>query len=433
MKNQKPDSHGAPSTPLVKSNSRFVKRYVAIISLITTLLITIIFWGFSYRHSTMVREHLTHEARAFFNEIVQTRQWIIRQDGVYVKKKPGMRIDPYLAGIPGLKTSITDEEGETYLLRNHAAITKMISAMATEKRLFGINITSLDPLNPLNEPDAFEHAALIGFEKDKKEVYRFVETPSGLLFRYMAPLPARKECLKCHGMQGYELGDIRGGIAISIPADQVADEVYKTRIILLASGLFLLGLLLSVIIYLARRLVSVLDEDERKLVKLATSDPLTGLFNRREGNRRFKEVISHSLREKLPLSIIIIDIDLFKQVNDNFGHQSGDEAIRKVAETMQAALRDYDILCRYGGEEFLVVLPTTELAKALETAERLRRVIEAVIIRIRNQEIRLTISAGVASLREDDTLDSLLYRADNALYIAKEEGRNQVQHLEKKL
>ncbi|MDF1577966.1 MAG: diguanylate cyclase [Desulfobulbales bacterium] len=407
---------------------------MAIISLIITVLISAIFGGFNHRHSGLIREHLAHEARAFFNEIVQTRQWIINQDGVYVKKKPGMRTDPFLAGIAGLKTAITDGQGETYLLRNHAAITKMISAMATEERLFGISITSLNPLNPLNEPDAFEHAALLAFEKGKKEIHRFEKTPGGVLFRYMAPLPTRKECLKCHFDQGLEPGAIRGGISISIPADQVVNEVNETRIYILVSGVLLLGLLLSVIIYLARRLLTVLDEDERKLVKLAGTDPLTDLFNRREGNRRFKEEISHSVRERLPLSIIIIDIDLFKQINDNFGHQAGDEAIIKIADTMKATLRDYDTICRYGGEEFLVILPTTELAKALEAAERLRRVIEAEVILTGNdKKIRLTISCGVASLREDDTIDSLLYRADNALYIAKEEGRNQVRHLENRL
>jgi diguanylate cyclase (GGDEF)-like protein len=418
---------------MTNSNSRFVKRYVAIISLIITILISAIFWGFTNRHSSLTKEHLTHEARAFFNEIVQTRHWIIKQDGVYVKKKPGMRIDPFLAGIKGLKTSIEDEQGETYLLRNHAAITKMISEMATEKRLFGINITSLNPLNPLNEPDAFEHAALVGFEKGNAEAHGFEKTPGGPIFRYMAPLPTKKECLKCHGAQGYEVGDIRGGISISIPAGAVVQEVRETKIYILISAIVLLILLLSVIIFLAGRLIRVLDESEKKLVKLASTDPLTGLFNRRDGNRRFEQEISRSLREKLPLSIIIIDIDLFKQVNDNFGHQVGDEAIKMVARTLKDTLRAYDIICRYGGEEFLIVLPATGLTRAVETAERIRRVIVTEDIPVGNAKtLTLTISGGVATFQDADTLDSLVYRADNALYIAKEEGRNQIQHLEKR-
>lgn len=414
-----------------RSSSGFVKRYVGIISLIITLLIIVIFWGFNLRQTSLIRAHLAHEARAFFQEIVQTRHWIISQEGVYVKKKPGMMVEPLLTEIKGLKTSISDQNGQVYLFRSHAAITKMISAVATKERLFEINITSLDPLNPSNEPDRFEQAALVKFEEGVNEVYGFEEMPGGVLFRYMAPLLIEKACLTCHGQQGYELGDIRGGISISLPAGQVLREISETRIYILVSAIILLILLLALISYIAKRFIHDLDESAGKLIEMATSDPLTGLLNRREGFRRFKKEISHSSREKLPLSVILIDIDLFKQINDNFGHQVGDEAIKMIAATLVASLRDYDIICRYGGEEYLIVLPTTGLAKALETAERIRKVIEEEVVRtITGTEIHLTVSCGVSSLQPTDSIDSLIYRADNALYIAKEEGRNQVQHLE---
>lgn len=416
---------------VAKSYSGFVKRYVGIISVVISLLIIAIFWGFNLRHTNLIRDNLLHEARAFFQEIVKTRHWIIKQDGVYVKKKPGMRVDPFLSGIDGLQTSIRDEDGQIYLLRNHAAITKMISVMATEDRLFGLNITSLAPLNPLNIPDAFEQMALEGFEGGRIEFSRFEETPSGTLFRYMAPLLTKEECLKCHGGQGYEVGDIRGGISISIPAGHVLSEVRETRIYILISALILLTLLLSLIIYIARNFINDLDQSEKKLFVLATTDPLTGLLNRREGEGRFKQEIVRSMRGKQPLSIIVFDIDFFKQINDNFGHQAGDEAIKRVADILVVTLRGYDIICRYGGEEYLIVLPNTLLAKAFEIAERIRKVIEREVIQIRNgKEVTLTISGGVSSLRADDSLDSLVYRADNALYIAKEEGRNQIQLLE---
>lgn len=415
---------------LTRSNSEFVKRYVGIISLIIAVLIIVIFWGFNLRHTSLIREHLAHEARAFFQEIVQTRHWIIKQEGVYVKKKPGMRVDPFLAEIEGLKAAITDKNGETYLLRNHAAITKMISDMATEDRIFGINITSLDPLNSFNEPDVFEQKALELFEGGNKEIYKFEKTPSGIIFRYMAPLLIEKSCLPCHGAQGYELGDVRGGISISIPAGENVREINETRAYIFISALVLLALLLLLILFIAKRFISDLEKSEIKLIELATTDSLTKLLNRREGVRRSREELLHSAREKTPLSMMIIDIDHFKQVNDNFGHQAGDEAIGAVAEILTITLRSYDIICRYGGEEYLVVLPTTELSKALEIAERIRKIIEDKTIQAKNgREISLTVSCGVSSVQPGDSLDSLVYRADNALYIAKEEGRNQVQCL----
>ncbi|MEN8134046.1 MAG: diguanylate cyclase [Thermodesulfobacteriota bacterium] len=431
MKHYKETHSPANSKPLARSNSVSVKRYVGIISLVITSLVIAIFWGFNSRQTNLLKQQMAHQARAFFQEIVQTRRWIIDQEGVYVKEKPGTHIDPVLAEIEGLKTSIKDKDGQTYLLRNHAAITKMISAIATEERLFGINITSLNPLAPHNEPDPFERSALLAFDDGANEIYRFVKTTGGVLFRYMAPLLTKKSCLKCHAQQGYEIGDIRGGISISIPAKQITIEINKTRVYSLISAIALLTLLLSLIICIAKRFTSDLDKSEKRLVELATTDPLTGLLNRREGVRRFQEEISHSMREKLPLAMLLLDIDLLKQINDNFGHQTGDEAIKMVADTLRDTLRDYDIICRYGGEEYLIVLPTTDLAKALETAERIRLLLEQKVIQTRTEKkINLTASCGVSTLQSTDTLDSLIYRADNALYIAKEEGRNQVQHLE---
>lgn len=415
----------------LKSSSDFVKRYVGILSLVSVILIVGIFWGFNTRNVTLIKHQLAHEARAFFQEIVQTRHWIIKQDGIYIKQKPGMRIDPLLASIKGLKTTITDKEGESYLLRNHAAVTKMISALATEDQVFGLNITSLNPMNPLNEADDFESRALQQFEDGVKEVSEFTNTPSGVLFRYMAPLLTEKECLKCHADQGYDLGDIRGGISISIPATRIANEITETRIYTIISAIALLSVLLSLIIYISHHFIRDLEQSELQLIELATTDGLTGLLNRREGIRRFEQEISQSIREKLPLSVIIIDIDLFKRINDNFGHQTGDEAIVLVSETLVSTLRNYDIICRYGGEEFLIVLPTTALKRAIETAERLRIVVEeSEIISEDNNQVELTISLGVSSLKPGDSLDGLVYRADNALYIAKQEGRNQVQFID---
>jgi diguanylate cyclase (GGDEF)-like protein len=247
----------------------------------------------------------------------------------------------------------------------------------------------------------------------------------------MAPLITRDDCLPCHGDQGYQVGDIRGGISISIPARRVMQEIAKAGIYILIAAVALLTVLLSVIIYISRHFVRDLKKSEGRLVELATTDALTGILNRGEGIRRFEQEISRSLRKQQPLSIILIDIDYFKKINDNFGHLTGDRAIRLIAGRLVATLRSYDIICRYGGEEFLVVLPATELQKTLEIAERLRSLVEATTVSAKGTgtSINLTISLGVASLQPGDSLDGLVYRADNALYIAKEEGRNQVQFL----
>jgi diguanylate cyclase (GGDEF)-like protein len=423
-------SNDTGSNHPASSSSEFVKRYVGIISLVSTLLIIVIFWGFYSRTTKLIHDQLLHEARAFFEEIVQTRHWIINQKGVYVKMLPDMRADPNLETIPGLKTVITDQDGERYVLRNHAVITRMISALAQKEQNFIIDITSLNPLNPDNRPDGFERTALEKFEAGAAEYYQMDNAPAGPMFRYMAPLVTQKECLLCHESQGYKLGDIRGGISISVPAQRVIHEINQARIYTIIAAITLLFLLLSVIIYISHHFVKDLKKSEHLLVELATTDSLTGILNRGEGIRRIQQEISRSLRVPQPLSIILVDIDYFKRINDNFGHQVGDRVLQSVSANLTSVLRNYDLICRYGGEEFLIMLPTTELSKALETAERLRLVIaENSTASEDGKSIAITISLGVSSLQEGDSLDGLVYRADNALYIAKEEGRNQVQFI----
>ncbi len=409
---------------------KFVRRYISIISLVSSLLIIAIFWGFYNRTANLIEDQLLYEARAFFEEIVLTRHWIIKQQGVYIKKQPGMTPDPYLERIKGLKTTITDRSGQEYLLRNHAVVTRLISNLAQEGHHFTIHITSLNPLNPDNAADRFEKAALQSFEKGSRERFRLEKTKSGLMFRFMAPLITREECLPCHGAQGYRVGDIRGGISISIPAGDALKQIAAARDYTVYSAIALLAVLLSVIIYISRHLVNDLRDSEKRLVELATTDALTGVLNRGEGMRRFQLEISRSLRKRQSLSVILIDIDYFKKINDNFGHQTGDLVIELIAGKLAMTLRDYDIICRYGGEEFLVILPDTGLDEARETAERLRKVVEEMNTRPQDgKPIKLTISLGVTNLQTGDSLDGLVYRADNALYIAKEEGRNQVQYI----
>jgi diguanylate cyclase (GGDEF)-like protein len=425
-----PTAHDTGSKHPAFSSSEFVKRYLGIISLVSTLLIVVIFWGFYSRTTHLIQDQLLHEARAFFEEIVQTRQWIINQEGVYVKMRPDMRPDPNLENIAGLKTSITDQEGERYVLRNHAVVTRMISALAQKDQNFTINITSLNALNPDNKPDGFERTALEEFESGATEYFRLENTPAGPTFRFMAPLLTQKECLPCHALQGYKIGDIRGGISISIPAQRVIDELSAARIYTIIAAITILAMLLSAVIYISQLFVNNLKKSEEQLVELATTDSLTGILNRGEGIRRIQQEISRSLRAQQPLSIILVDIDYFKRINDNYGHQVGDRVLQTIAANLTSALRNYDIICRYGGEEFLIMLPTTELNKALETAERLRRgIAEDSTETEGGKTIALTISLGVSSLQVGDSLDGLVYRADNALYIAKEEGRDQVQFI----
>lgn len=161
--------------------------------------------------------------------------------------------------------------------------------------------------------------------------------------------------------------------------------------------------------------------------ELATTDSLTGLFNRRRFMELCDREYSRSLRYGRALSMFMMDIDHFKLVNDEHGHDVGDQVLRSISETAIMALRGADIIGRIGGEEFAVLLPETENGSALEVAERLRLSIERSSIETTAGSLNITVSIGVSSMAPDITsVDKLLKRADVALYDAKQSGRNRV-------
>jgi diguanylate cyclase (GGDEF)-like protein len=163
--------------------------------------------------------------------------------------------------------------------------------------------------------------------------------------------------------------------------------------------------------------------DVDTLERLAVTDPLTGLANRRGGERSVASEISRARRQRTALSCIFIDIDNFKRINDTFGHQAGDRLLREISDLLRHTLRAYDILVRWGGEEFLLILPGVALDQARRLAERIRAAVE----RLDTQGLGpVTISAGTAALDANYDFETMLMAADRRLYEAKSNGRNTV-------
>lgn len=160
-------------------------------------------------------------------------------------------------------------------------------------------------------------------------------------------------------------------------------------------------------------------------IQSAFLDSLTGVKNRTAFDANFSREIEFNRRKQTDLSLIVMDIDFFKRINDQYGHAVGDQVLEAVANTVEQTIRSSDALYRYGGEEFVVVLNGTDMDGAKLLAERIRENIEK--LRIKSlKDIAITLSLGVTVLREDDTAQTLFERADAALYSAKTNGRNQV-------
>jgi diguanylate cyclase (GGDEF)-like protein len=175
-----------------------------------------------------------------------------------------------------------------------------------------------------------------------------------------------------------------------------------------------------------------LQAERNRLEVEASTDGLTGLANRRHLEEFLGENFRICARYGTPLSLIMVDIDHFKRVNDEHGHPVGDQVLRDVARGLQSAMRDADLCARYGGEEFVVVLPATNIDGALESAERLRQEIENLAMVAGGKRLRVTVSIGVSAYRREEQPlpDWLLKEADLALYEAKRSGRNQVRRYE---
>jgi len=179
------------------------------------------------------------------------------------------------------------------------------------------------------------------------------------------------------------------------------------------------------------RLKALQDELERanaQLRYMSQTDGLTGVDNRRHSEERLTEMFEHSARLNEPLAVVMCDVDHFKSVNDTLGHQAGDAVLKQLAEVLRTSAREIDRVGRYGGEEFVVLLPGSNVADAAAFAERVRHAVEATEFAYPGGTVRRTLSAGVAAWPHPDIRhqEALVKAADDALYVAKERGRNRV-------
>jgi two-component system cell cycle response regulator len=178
-----------------------------------------------------------------------------------------------------------------------------------------------------------------------------------------------------------------------------------------------------------KRYTDFLRENLDQSLELAVTDPLTGLHNRRYMTGQLKALVARMAHGGEPVSALLIDIDHFKPINDTYGHPAGDEVLKEFALRLATSVRAVDVLCRYGGEEFVVVMPDTRQEDAQRIAERIRLHVAGSPFRINagSETVSATISIGVAATQDpQDTPDALLQRADEALYAAKSGGRNRV-------
>ena len=446
--------------------------------LIAVFVLTAI-WFDDFAHRNL-EKLLLQQARAHYQQIVITRSWNAAYGGVYVHKLPGVETNKYLYevgpghGLPNtVVPEITDKQGHVYTLKNPALMTRELSELTAKYAGFRFHLTSLKTINPNNAPDDFEKRSLKQFESGLKEIFEFSQANGKQYFRFMAPLYVEQSCMRCHGFQGYKVGDVRGGISLTLPMDNEIELLDATRLHFMAgAGLLLVLVIIAIILgsrYLVTRPLKTLQKfassmgkpqqmpdfllarrDEVGLLaqelndanatllaqrdtilhgtqqseRDSNTDALTGLYSRRylfaEGTRLYERW----RRDGVGIAVLVIDIDRFKLVNDQFGYQIGDAVLIEVAQILKKQCRPYDLVAKYGGESFLIMLEAASFKSGNNTAQRILQSVAANIFRSGKVELHITVSIGVIEGSSLGDFDSTLRKADEALYQAKDSGRN---------
>jgi len=408
--------------------------------------------GLIYSYNSKNLHHASYEmarqrGEVAFKLVEKIRHWNARHGGVYA---PLTQETPENIWLKVPEKTIQSPKGITLTKLNPAYMTRQLADLMKGSDL-EIHLTSDRLINPSNKPDSWEAVALSELKNNALTEYVAIVEDR---FRYMAPMYIKESCLSCHGVMGYKLGDFRGGLSVSFPVDDVKEFTsglfQESRTIHLVA--FILLSLTGVISILAlRRLVASLLKErsqreaiivertaslnneieerrksQKKLNYLAHHDELTGVKNRRWILQELNRRITESKNTNTPLAVLLLDIDFFKKVNDSYGHEIGDRVLCSFTEVIQSRLRQDDALGRYGGEEFLVLLPATEPETVQLITKRLGKAVAEQTYAYNDLLFKITTSIGVTLFYPQDsyTSEELISQADEALYQAKESGRN---------
>lgn len=404
---------------------RHIRLFLVAHSLLLSVLIGAIFTFLYQGVERSMLQRLEEQAIGYADLVNHAKMWNYDYGGVFIEKRRGDETNAHLLRL-GINPDLATKDGRMLTVRNHAIMVHEISKRSEQTGGGSFAIVSRRPIDPHDAPDPVELEALATFEHGATRFSRLLKSERPV-YRFIQPMLAEESCLQCHGRSGYKVGDVLGALSVTLPISTILVESRKRAMFIAGGGVGLLGVILGITYFLTWRLAIRLDETQLQLRKQASTDELTGLRNRRNCMKRLHEEFLRAGREGDALSLIIVDIDHFKKINDAHGHPFGDVVLKRVAEGLREMLRSYDIIGRIGGEEFMIITPGLDLTEASVLADRLRLAIAAERVSEGGVLVKVTVSAGVATLAEaNDSVQALIKRADMALYQAKNEGRNRV-------
>lgn len=407
-----------------------LRAFRAQLGILMVLYTVVVFSGIYAFARAQMLETLEAQAASYFELVMTAREWNSSHGGVWVFDDGLDEANAEYLEAAGIEHTLTSDSGQSFTLRNPSEMTREISELTSLESGVAFHLVGAEPINPLNAPDSWEQPLLAVVEQEgspRSEIYRESGTA---VYRYMAPLLVEETCIACHTKaEGYEVGGRKGAVSLSIPMTEFDAGLRQLAIMLITLGITSIAGGLTATNLLTSRLGKQVSAANEQLRRIAVTDPLTGILNRRAAIERLELEFARARRTNSPLSLITMDLDNFKRINDRHGHPAGDCALVEFVERLRESLRPYDIFGRMGGEEFLVVAPGARLNQAAAVAERALDKLRSAPLTGCALNVTLTASAGVVQMLETDPdCDALMTRADRALYAAKNGGRDRVSY-----
>lgn len=351
------------------------------------------------------------------------RQWNSSLGGLYArvteKTKPNVYLTPQIVRLRDLSFSPED----IFTLINPAHMTRQIYELAQMQNKISGHMVGLKPINPQNKADSWETKALNAMAQEEKEYVEFFKNDGHGTMRMLLPQKAEKACLKCHASQGYKEGDIVGGSStvVSLEPFHVADRQHHNSMLIAALAIWFVGLIGIYCGYAAlaqREFARV--EAEKHITILAHFDTLTGLVNRNLFHDRFKHALVMAERHRKKVCLLYLDLDRFKPINDNLGHEAGDHVLREVAKRLLDSVRKSDTVARLGGDEFVVIMQEVdEKQDAVPVAQKIHETMGHPFV-VKGKECLLGASIGISCFPDDGAdVDTLMRKADATMYKVK--------------